>query len=75
MKLDRKRALKLRLRRSLRLQRRQVEELGAHAEQRLEDDFFKRLERLGTVKRFIATWLLAVVLLIGCLDGILRSRM
>ena len=64
--LDRKRALKLRFRRRLRLQRRQVEELGAVAEQRLEADFFKRLERLGTVKRFVISWTLLCVLLIGC---------
>ncbi|MET0779350.1 MAG: ABC transporter substrate-binding protein, partial [Candidatus Saccharimonadales bacterium] len=63
--LDRRRALKLRLRRGLRLQRRQVEELGAQAEHRLEEDFFKRLERLGNVKRFVISWTLLVVLLIG----------
>ncbi|HSX17357.1 MAG TPA: peptide ABC transporter substrate-binding protein [Patescibacteria group bacterium] len=64
-KLDRKRALKLRFRRRLRLQRRQVEELGAQAEQRLENDFFRRLERLGNVKRFVISWTLLLVLLIG----------
>lgn len=64
--LDRKRAIRLRFRRHLRMQKRQVEELGAVAEQRLEDDFFKRLERLGSVKRFMAGWMLLVVLLIGC---------
>lgn len=64
-KLDRRRALKLRFRRTLHVQKRQVEELGAVAEQRLEDDFFKRLERLGAVWRFIASWVLLVALLIG----------
>lgn len=64
-KLNKRRALKLRFRRKLRLQKRQVEELGAQAEQRLEDDFFKRLERLGAVRRFVGTWLLLLVLLIG----------
>jgi len=64
--LDRKRALKLRFRRQLRMQRRQVEELGASAELRLENDFFKRLERLGKVRRFITSWILLLVLLIGC---------
>jgi peptide/nickel transport system substrate-binding protein len=63
--LDRKRALRLRLRRGFRLQRRQVEELGAQAEHRLEEDFFKRLERLGNVKRFVVSWTLLLVLLIG----------
>lgn len=64
--LDRKRAIRLRFRRHLRMQKRQVEELGAVAERRLEDDFFKRLERLGSVRRFITSWLLLVVLLVGC---------
>jgi peptide/nickel transport system substrate-binding protein len=64
-KLDRRRALKLRFRRGLRLQRRQVEELGAVAEQRLEDNFFKRLERLSAVRRFVTTWTLLLFLLIG----------
>jgi peptide/nickel transport system substrate-binding protein len=64
-KLDRRRALKLRFRRTLHLQRRQVEELGAVAEQRLEDDFFKRLERLGVVWRFVASWVVLVVVLVG----------
>lgn len=64
-KLDRTRAIKLRVRRSLRVQRRQVEELGAQAEQRLEDDFFKRLERLGAVRRFVIAWMAVLLLLIG----------
>lgn len=72
-KLDRKRALKLRFRRRLRLQKRQVGEFGAHAEQRLENDFFRRLERLGIVRRFMASWLLLVVLLIGCVVAQTRS--
>ncbi len=62
-KLDRKRALKLRFRRTIRLQRRQVGELGMQAERRLEDDFFKRLERLGTVRRFLSAWIIAIILL------------
>jgi peptide/nickel transport system substrate-binding protein len=71
--LDRKRALKLRFRRRLRLRRRQVEEMGAQAEQRLEDDFFKRLERLAIVRRFVASWLLLIVLLIGVVVAQSRS--
>lgn len=64
-KLDRRRALKLRFRRTLRLQKRQVEELGAVAEQRLEDNFFKRLERLSNVRRFVSSWVLLLLLLLG----------
>lgn len=65
LRFPKRRALKLRFRRHLRLQKRQVEELGAQAEQRLEDDFFKRLERLGHVKRFVSSWLLLIILTIG----------
>jgi len=72
-KFRRQRALKLRFRRRLRLQKRQVEEFGAQAEQRLEDDFFKRLERLGLVRRFVSSWLLLVVLLIGIVAAQVRS--
>jgi len=71
--IDRKRALKLRFRRHLRMQKRQVEELGANAEQRLENDFFKRLERLGRVRRFMTTWMLLLVLLIGCVVAQTRA--
>lgn len=73
LKFARQRAMKLRFRRQLRLQKKQVEELGAQAEQRLEDDFFKRLERLGVVRRFVSTWLLLVVLLTGVVVAQIRS--
>lgn len=73
LKFHRQRAIKLRFRRRLRLQKRQVEELGAQAEQRLEDDFFKRLERLGVVKRFVSSWLLLVILLIGVVVAQIRG--
>lgn len=72
-KLDRKRALKLRFRRHFRMQKRQVEEFGAQAEERLENDFFKRLERLGVVRRFVITWLLLVVLLLGGVVAQIRN--
>lgn len=73
LKFRRQRAFKLRFRRQLRLQKRQVEELGAQAEQRIENDFFKRLERLAHVKRFIISWLLLIVLLIGVVVAQTRS--
>jgi peptide/nickel transport system substrate-binding protein len=72
-KKSQRRALKLRFRRRLRMQRRQVEEFGAQAEQRLEDDFFKRLERLGAVRRFVTSWFLLVVLLLGAVVAQTRS--
>ncbi|HSX33668.1 MAG TPA: peptide ABC transporter substrate-binding protein [Candidatus Saccharimonadales bacterium] len=70
--MDRKRAFKLRFRRQLRMQRRQMEELSSNAEQRLENDFFKRLERLGAVRRFVTSWILLVILLLGCV--VVQSR-
>lgn len=59
------RAYKLRVRRRLRLQKRQVGELGAQAEMHLENNFFKRLERLAVVKRFLFSWVLLIALLTG----------
>lgn len=59
------RAFKLRLRRRLRMRKLQVEELGQQAEQQLERNFFRRLERLAEVRRFIAAWLVLMVLLAG----------
>jgi peptide/nickel transport system substrate-binding protein len=59
------RAHKLRFRRLLRLRRLQVEELGLQAEEGLERNFFKRLERLVGVRRFVASWLLLLFLLAG----------
>jgi peptide/nickel transport system substrate-binding protein len=60
------RAFKLRFRRRLRLQRAQVENLGQQAELGLERNFFRRLDRLGVVRRFATTWLLLMFLLGGC---------
>jgi peptide/nickel transport system substrate-binding protein len=59
------RAFKLRFRRRLRVQRLQLEELGQQTEQGLERNLFRRLERLGEVRRFVAEWLLLVMLLGG----------
>lgn len=63
------RAFKLRVRRRLRMRKLQVEELGQQAEQQLERNFFRRLERLADVRRFVATWLLLLVLIAGCIVG------
>lgn len=73
LKFRRQRALKLRFRRQLRLQKLQVEELGAQAEQKLENDFFKRLERLAVVRRFVISWLLLVALLTGIVAAQIRG--
>jgi peptide/nickel transport system substrate-binding protein len=61
------RAFKLRFRRRLRLRKLQVEEFGQQAEKQLERNFFRRLERLANVRRFVAAWLLLMVLLSGSL--------
>lgn len=57
------RAAKLRLRRLVRSQKRQVEDLGVQAEEQLEQHFFKRLNRLANVRRFVVSWLALFVLL------------
>jgi peptide/nickel transport system substrate-binding protein len=59
------RAFKLRFRRRLRMQKLQVEEFGQQAEQHLEKNFFRRLERLADVRRFVVTWIILLVLLGG----------
>lgn len=60
------RALKLRVRRRLRLKKRQVEAIGSQAEEQLERNLFRRLERLHAIRRFMAGWVALVVLLVAC---------
>lgn len=59
------RAFKLRFRRRLRMRKLQVEEFGQQAEKQLERNFFKRLERLAEVRRFVIVWFVLIVLLTG----------
>lgn len=59
------RTTKLRWRRRFRRSRNQVEDLGFQAEEHIERHFFKRLSRLVEVRRFIITWVMLFVLLIG----------
>ena len=61
------RAFKLRFRRRLRMQQRQVIELSQQAEAGLDRDFFRKLEQLPAVGRFVTTWVLLLVLLGGCM--------
>lgn len=49
-----------------RRRKKQIEALGASAEDHLERNFLGRFGRLHKVGRFVAGWLLLVVLLIGC---------
>lgn len=59
------RTTKLRWRRLIRRRRNQVEDLGFQAEEHIERHFFKRLSKLADVRRFVASWILLFVLLIG----------
>lgn len=59
------RTTKLRWRRLVRQRKRQVEGIGTQTEERLEQHFFKRLSKLANVRRFIASWLLLLILLIS----------
>lgn len=59
------RRTRLRLRRSVRKSKRQVEDISVQAEEQLEKHFIRRLHRLIEVRRFVAGWTLLVVLLIS----------
>lgn len=67
------RATKLRFRRRLRLKKRQVEAIGVQAEEQLERNFFRRLEHLQDVRRFIVAWVLLLVLIASCLAVQIRA--
>lgn len=51
----------------------QIEDLGAEVESLAERHFFRRLDRLAPVGRFVISWLLFFVLLCGCLVGQIRA--
>src|SRR5665213_965678 len=57
--------LSLRARRIFRLRRRQIEGLGVQAEKNIDRHFINRLVRLLQVRRFVITWILLLVLIIG----------
>jgi peptide/nickel transport system substrate-binding protein len=59
------RMTKLRWRRRYRRSRQSVEDIGQQAERHLERHFFRRLNRLWEVRRFIAAWIVLLLLLIG----------
>ncbi len=59
--------------RRLRKRQRQVEAIGVSAESLAERHFFRRLDRLVAVRRFIIGWLLFFVLICGCLVGQIRA--
>ncbi len=59
------RLIRLRFRRRVRKGQQQVEGLGSKTEERLNRHFVKRLGNLTHVRRFVVSWVLLVVLLIG----------
>ncbi len=59
------RTTRLRWRRRFRRSKNQVEDLGVQAEEQIERHFFKRLSRLADVRRFVLTWIVLAVLLLG----------
>lgn len=59
------RGTKLRWRRKVRQRQRQIEGISSQTEESIDKHFFRRLGRLYEVRRFLISWLLLVVLLIG----------
>lgn len=59
------RTTKLRWRRNFRRKQRRLEDIGSGAEALADRHFFRRLGRLYEVRRFILSWLLLIVLLVG----------
>jgi peptide/nickel transport system substrate-binding protein len=57
------RRFKLRFRRSFRLRKRQVEDIGTEAERQFEFNFMRRLHRLSPVRKFVSGWLIITLLL------------
>jgi hypothetical protein len=58
------RTTKLRIRRGFKRRQRQLEDIGSQTEANLDRHFFRRLGRLYDVRRFIAAWILLLVLLV-----------
>lgn len=59
------RVTKLRWRRKVRQRKQQVEDIGSNAEEQFDKHFIRRIVRLMNVRRFLAAWLLTVILLGG----------
>ncbi len=59
------RSTKLRFRRAFKRRKRNVEDITLNADDSIERNFFRRLNRLSNVRRFVIAWLLFVVLLSG----------
>lgn len=59
------RVTKLRWRRRVRQRKQQVEDLGSTAEDHIDKHFIRRLVRLVSVRRFVGSWVLLIILLGG----------
>ncbi|MCA9329969.1 peptide ABC transporter substrate-binding protein [Candidatus Saccharibacteria bacterium] len=59
------RTTKLRWRRRFRRSKKQVEEFGSQTDDNLEKHFFGRLSKLAKVRRFVASWIILLGLLVG----------
>lgn len=59
------RATKLRWRRKVKQRQRQIEGIGSQTEEHIDKHFFRRLGRLYEVRRFILSWVLLLLVLIG----------
>ncbi|MDQ3123900.1 MAG: peptide ABC transporter substrate-binding protein [bacterium] len=59
------RSTKLRWRRRVRRRQQQIEGIGSQTEENLDKHFFRRIGRLYEIRRFILSWLLLLVALIG----------
>lgn len=57
------RRFRLRFRRDLRQRKRQLEGIGIEAERQLERNFFRRFSNLLVVRRFVASWLVVLLVL------------
>lgn len=64
---------KPRFMRKLRKRQTQVESIGMSAESLAEKHFFKRLDRLVMVRRFVISWIMFFVLVCGVLVGQIRA--
>lgn len=64
---------KHKIKRRFRSRKRQAAVIGVHTEENIEKLFFKRLPRLGDVRRFVFSWLVLFLLLIGGVIAQTRS--
>jgi peptide/nickel transport system substrate-binding protein len=67
------RAIRLRWRRRFKRSRNRVEDIGVQAGENLERHLFKRLGKLVSIRRFIVSWLLLLIILISVTIAQIRN--